>query len=37
MVERGESLTSQSIRYVASLVEEGKEQEVQALRVRPRM
>ena len=31
MVERGESLTSQSIRYVASLVEEGKEQEVQAL------
>ena len=31
MVERGESLTSQNIRYVASLVEEGKEQEVQSL------
>ena len=31
MVEQGESLTSQSIRYVASLVEEGKEQEVRGL------
>ena len=31
MVEQGEELTSQNIRYVASLVEEGKEQEVQAL------
>lgn len=31
MVEQGEELTSQNIRYVASLVEEGKEQEVQSL------
>ena len=31
MVEQGEELTSQNIRYVASLVEEGKEQEVQGL------
>lgn len=31
MVEQGEELTSQNIRYVASLVEEGKEGEVQSL------
>lgn len=31
MVEQGESLTGQSIRYMAALVEEGKEQEVQTL------
>ena len=31
MVEQGESLTGQSIRYMAALVEEGKEQEVQSL------
>ena len=31
MVEQGEELTSQNIRYVASLVEEGKEQEIQGL------
>ena len=31
MVEQGESLTSQNIRYMAALVEEGKEQEVQTL------
>ena len=31
MVEQGEALTSQNIRYVASLVEEGKEKEVEGL------